>query len=225
MRVRGWMIVVVPILVFIAAILPVIVHSIKGLAGNVDNLKTIKSGPNRLEAFKMPGSATVTLKRGGQKIFYEYKSSFEGASFSTPETAPNIRMKVVGPNGKDVTLNNPKYNQNFSGLGGRSGHLAFKFNAPTAGKYTIIGIAENPADTTPRIFSVGKGLFDFKFHVPKWTTSLALFSVPLTLVSFVLLLLLWNVGRKKKPPHDPLHQSNPLEASTEESPTYSSPIS
>lgn len=189
MKIRIWMVIVLPMMLSISAFGPTVYHVGKSLV-------KLKDGPKRLEQVLLPGDATISVKKSGkQKIFYEYVSKFKGSNYITPKSRPNMIITVRDPNGKELDLHDRGYSETYSGLHDRSGYYIESFDAPVKGTYFIHGELNDPNSKDARVFAIGPGLFSI--HIPHSAVRFRNQMLFGALALFLVLGALWYTARTK----------------------------
>lgn len=132
-----------------------------GIALVVGGAKSLLSGFDDLQRVPINGGGVVRIDdTGSQTIYAEKVSTSGGTSFNTSTYgtyAPDVAVRVIGPDGGDVTVKTPGTTETYT-YDGRDGVSIGRFDAATAGEYRIVTRAEDGGFQPYTTIAVGQGL-------------------------------------------------------------------
>lgn len=124
----------------------IIVGIVLGIVLVVAGAKSLVDGYDDLQRVPIQGGGLVRIEdTGTQKIYAERPSTQGGSSFSTNTFsgfAPNVAVRVIGPDGGDVTVNTSGSTETYT-VNGREGVSIGQFDAATEGEYRIVTRTED----------------------------------------------------------------------------------
>lgn len=140
---RGWY--VAALLVLLAIGGPSLGAFLSGLNGLTDEFIRVR----------VPGEVPVDLEAGTYTIFYEYRGEFEGESFSTSSTLPEMQAQVTSSDGSSVaaTPSTGSFEYNWFG---RAGYSVGEVDVPAEGRYVFSAEYVDATESEPVVLALGK---------------------------------------------------------------------
>jgi hypothetical protein len=137
-----------------ALILAAVVTSISMIiAGVVSTSRSV----DHFARFVAPGEATLTFTKGGTyTIYYEYRSTVDGKSYSTSSDPPPLSLTLRNASGGTVPVKAKSNEVSFS-VNDRAGKSIAEFSIAGPGTYTLT--ADSPGNNEPFVLAIGKSVF------------------------------------------------------------------
>ena len=125
---------------------------VPSLLAFLNGLDVLSDGLTRV---LVPGESEVTLEEGNYTVFYEWRSEFEGQTFTTSSEFPGMQAIVVSEDGEEISVGPSIGDINYS-FGNKAGYAVGRFEIDEAGQYTFVAQSADPANAQEYVLAMGK---------------------------------------------------------------------